>query len=134
LVEPVAATAPEVDETRLRDLNAFLSGLPEGYFSVKPADLNVELGGAAAPVLVDVRTADEIAQGYIDGSLQIPIDTLLTSLDQLPDKSAPIVMLCQSGHRGSIGLMALRMLGYTEVRNLGGGINGWTATELPLAS
>lgn len=29
-------------------------------------------------------------------------------------------------------MMALRMLGWTEVRNLGGGINAWVAAELPL--
>lgn len=81
-----------------------------------------------------MRTPDEVAQGYIEGSLPIPIEQLLTSLDQLPDKSAPVVVLCQSGHRGAIGLMALRMLGYTDVRNLGGGLNAWTAAELPLGN
>jgi rhodanese-related sulfurtransferase len=28
--------------------------------------------------------------------------------------------------------MALRMLGYSNVRNLGGGTGTWTAAELPL--
>ncbi len=29
-------------------------------------------------------------------------------------------------------MMALRMMGYTDVRNLGGGMNAWVAAELPL--
>lgn len=128
---PVAATMPKVDETRLRDLDAFLANLPDGFYSVKAADLNLELGNTPAPALVDVRTADEVAKAAIEGSLAIPIEELLTSLDQLPDKSSPVVVLCQSGHRGSIGMMALRMLGYTNVRNLGGGLNAWVAAELP---
>ena len=129
---PVAGKAPEVDATRLRDLDAFLASLPEGFYSVKAADLNAELGAAIPPMVVDVRTPEEVAQGYIEGSLQIPIEQLLGNLNRLPDKSAPVVVLCQSGHRGAIGLMALWMLGYTDVRNLGGGINAWTAAELPL--
>jgi rhodanese-related sulfurtransferase len=132
LAVPAGSAAPEVDATRLRDLDAFLASLPDNFYSVKAADLNAELGGATPPVLVDVRTSEEIANGVIAGSLQIPIDQLLSNLSQLPDKSAPIVVLCQSGHRGAIGLMALRMLGYTNVRNLSGGINAWTTAQLPL--
>jgi 3-mercaptopyruvate sulfurtransferase SseA len=30
--------------------------------------------------------------------------------------------------------MALRMLGWTDVRNLNGGINAWVAAELPLVT
>jgi rhodanese-related sulfurtransferase len=30
--------------------------------------------------------------------------------------------------------MALRMLGYTNVSNLGDGINAWTTAELPLVT
>jgi rhodanese-related sulfurtransferase len=44
----------------------------------------------------------------------------------------PIVIYCASGHRDGIGILALRMLGWTEVRNLGGGVSAWTAAELPL--
>jgi rhodanese-related sulfurtransferase len=134
LATPVAGTAPPLDATRLRDLEAFLSGMPDGFYSVKAADLNVELGETTPPVVVDVRTPEEVALGHIEGSLPIPIEQLLGNLSQLPDKSAPIVLLCQSGHRGAIGLMALRMLGYADVRNLGGGINAWMTAELPLTN
>lgn len=130
---PVAGTAPEVDATRLRDLDAFLAGLPEGFYTVKPADLNAELAGSPVPTIVDVRTAEEQATGVIAGALKINFVELPASLAQLPaDKAAPIVILCQSGHRGAIGLMYLRLTGYTNVRNLGGGMNAWVAAELPV--
>jgi rhodanese-related sulfurtransferase len=41
-------------------------------------------------------------------------------------------VLCQSGHRGAIVMMYLQMMGYTNVRNLGGGMNGWINAELPV--
>jgi rhodanese-related sulfurtransferase len=131
--EVAAGAAPEVDATRLRDLDAFLTALPEGFFTVKAADLNVELGGSPAPFILDVRSAEEFAGGYIEGATNIALRDLPANLASLPaDKAAPIVVLCASGHRGSIGMMYLRMTGYSEVRNLGGGMNAWIAAELPV--
>ncbi len=134
VTEPVAGTAPEVDAARFAALDAFLSGLPEGFFTVSAADLNAELAGTPAPVVVDVRSAEEIAKtGVIAGALAIPVNELFTKLDQLPaDKTAPIVITCASGHRGGFAMMALRMVGYSNVRNLAGGMNAWLAAELPV--
>lgn len=83
---------------------------------------------------MDLRSQAEIDKdGAIDGNVHISMDQFFTSLDKLPtDLAAPIVLYCASGHRGGIMLLALNMLGYTNVRNLGGGINAWTAAELPL--
>jgi rhodanese-related sulfurtransferase len=130
---PVAGTAPEVDATLFRDLNAFLTALPEGFYTVKSADLNTELATTPAPFIVDVRTAEETANGYIQGAVLITLPDFAANLAQLPaDKAAPIVVLCQSGHRGAIVMMYLRMIGYTNVRNLAGGMNAWVAAELPV--
>ncbi len=131
---PVAGTAPAVDAARFDQLKAFLSGLPEGFFTMKAADVNAALGEAAKPFVLDVRTAEELTKdGYIEGSVNIPIVELWTRLSELPaDKAAPIIVLCKSGHRGAIAMMALRMNGYTNVSNLGGGINAWIAAELPV--
>jgi rhodanese-related sulfurtransferase len=129
-----AGIAPAVDPIVLRDLEAFFAALPDGFAAVKAADLNAELAGTA-PFIVDTRTAKEVENGMIEGSVHIPIHDLFKELAQLPaDKAAPIVLVCQSGHRGAIGLMALRMNGYTSVRNLGGGMNAWAAAELPVVT
>ncbi len=131
---PVAGAAPEVDAARLAALDAYLGGLPEGFYSVKAADLNAELATDVKPTIVDVRSAEETsADGYIEGALLLPIGDLSASLDQLPaDKAAPVVTVCKSGHRGAIAMMYLQFLGYTGVRNLGGGFGAWVAAELPV--
>jgi rhodanese-related sulfurtransferase len=131
---PVAGTAPEVDATLLRDLNNFLANLPDGYYTVKPADLNTELAGGAALTIIDVRSAEDYAAGYIEGAVNMPITTVLADLTLLPAKDAPVVIYCASGHRGALALMALRMMGWSDVRNLGGGTGAWTAAELPLVT
>ena len=131
---PVAGTAPEVNPTMLRDLDNFLANLPDGFYTVKPVDLNTEQIGGATPTIIDVRSAEDFTAGHLDGSVNIVINALLADTTLLPAKDAPVVILCQGGHRGALGLMALRMLGWTDVRNLNGGINGWSAAELPLVT
>jgi rhodanese-related sulfurtransferase len=122
---PEAAEAgemPVVNEAILRDLDAFLTNMPDGFYTVTAANLNTELAESQPPFIVDVRTENEWANGIIEGSTLVTINNLLADMSLLPaDKDTPIVILCASGHRGAIGLMALRMLGFTNVRNLGGG-------------
>lgn len=131
--DATAGTAPTVDPIRLANLNSFFTTLPDGFYSMGAADVNTALTSAAVPVLIDVRTADEFKTGYIKGSVNIPINELLNDLTKLPaDKTTPIITLCQSGHRGALAMMTLRMLGYTNVTSLSKGINGWTAAQLPL--
>ena len=81
--------------------------------------------------LVDVRRADEFESGYIEGAVNIPLEELMTSLDQLASNEK-IVIYCKSGTRGQIATNILLMLGYEDVLNMSGGIMGWQAAELPL--
>ncbi|MEJ5225344.1 MAG: rhodanese-like domain-containing protein, partial [Anaerolineales bacterium] len=138
VTDPIAAPevkgTPDVDPTRLAFLSDYLSKLPDNFNTVKAPDFNTELAGGATPFILDVRTTDEWgADGHIDGSTLIPINELPSRLAELPaDKAAPIVVLCKSGHRGSMAMMYLNTLGYTNVRNLAGGLNAWITAELPI--
>lgn len=132
---PVADTTPDVDATRFTALDAYLSNLPEGFGTVKAPDFNVELSGGTIPFILDVRTVDEFNKGFIEGAININVTDVPANLAQLPtDKAAPIVVLCQSGHRGAFVQMYLQFLGYTNVRNLNGGMNAWTGAELPVST
>ena len=130
---PVAGTAPTVDPIRLRDLDAFLSALPDGFYSMGAADVNTAIAAATPPALIDLRTADEFAAGYVKGSVNIPVNEFLADMTKLPtDKAAAVITICQSGHRGAMAMMAMRMMGYTNVMSMAKGINGWVAATLPL--
>ncbi len=138
VTDPIAAPevkgAPDVDATRLAFLADYLSKLPDNFNTVKAPDLNTELAGGATPFILDVRTqAEWDADGHIEGAVLIPVNELPARLSELPaDKAAPIVVLCKSGHRGAMVLMYLNTLGYTNVRNLAGGLNAWITAELPV--
>jgi len=131
---PAAGTGPVVDPLVFEGLNAFLHGLPDGYLTIKAPDLNAALAEAEKPFVLDVREAGELqTDGMIEGAVNIPVRELWTRLAEIPqDKAAKIVVMCKSGHRGAMVMMALRMNGYTEVTNLAGGMGAWLAAQFPV--
>jgi rhodanese-related sulfurtransferase len=130
---PVAGKAPEVDKDLFAALDKWFTALPDGWNTVAPAAASDQMK-ATKVALIDLREPSEItANGKLEGSVSIPVRTLIKSLDKLPaDKAAPILLYCQSGHRGMFSLMALQMLGYTNVKNITGGVNAWKTANLPV--
>ncbi|MFM8427171.1 MAG: rhodanese-like domain-containing protein, partial [Chloroflexota bacterium] len=129
---PVVETGPDV-LALFTDLAANLPA-DKGFGTVKVTALKEELVDNA-PFILDVREASELeTDGYIEGSINIPVRDVLNNLDKLPGLDEPIVVTCASGHRGGMVMAALKMLGYTNVRNLGGGIGAWKKAELPLVT
>lgn len=130
---PEAGTAPEIDPAVFASVDDYLKTLPQGYGLVSATNFAAELVDNPPALLLDVRSAEEVGKGYIDGSTHIWIEELWSRWGELPtDKDTPIVVYCQGGWRGSIATVALRVMGYTNVRNLAGGVNGWVAAKLPL--
>ena len=79
----------------------------------------------------EVRQLDKFVGGRIEGAVNIPQRELGQALDQLPTDE-PFVVVCGSGHCSTIGMVALQMAGFEEVKSLAGGTNAWTAAELPV--
>jgi rhodanese-related sulfurtransferase len=77
--------------------------------------------------LLNVKTP---YSGEIDGTdLYIPYDQLTARASELPaDKTAKILVYCLTGHSSAIAAQTLLDLGYTNVWNLDGGMNAWTAS------
>ncbi|HEY4238179.1 MAG TPA: molybdopterin-synthase adenylyltransferase MoeB [Kofleriaceae bacterium] len=81
---------------------------------------------APTDVLVDIREPDEHAQGTIPGAAHIPRGYLELRIEAaVPDRAAPVVLYCAGGTRSALGARSLAELGYTNVRSLAGGFNGW---------
>ena len=68
--------------------------------------------------------------GEIAGTdLYIPYDEVAARATELPkDKGAKIVVYCRSGNESAIAAQTLVDLGYTNIDNLDGGMNAWTAS------
>jgi NADPH-dependent 2,4-dienoyl-CoA reductase/sulfur reductase-like enzyme/rhodanese-related sulfurtransferase len=87
---------------------------------VGPLELG-DLVGKGWPV-IDVRTAEEHAAGAIDGSINLPIDSLRDNLGSLGH--GPVVVYCQVGQRGHTATALMQELGISA-RNLDGGYQTW---------
>ncbi|MDA8295032.1 MAG: molybdopterin-synthase adenylyltransferase MoeB [Actinomycetota bacterium] len=103
-----------------RDL---LSQVREEIREVEPEEAERQRADA---VLLDVREADEYAQGAIPGALHLPRGFLEVQVEgRLPDKSQPIVVYCAGGTRSALAAKALQDLGYRDVVSMVGGFNRW---------
>lgn len=77
-------------------------------------------------IILDVRTAEEYAQGHIPNAINIPNETIESNdLPELPDKEQMILVYCRSGNRSKQASQKLADLEYTNVIEFGGIID-WT--------
>ena len=71
--------------------------------------------------LVDVRTADEASLGSLPGAINIPLDDLRARMNEIPT-DRPVYVFCGVGLRGYLASNILKGHGFTDVRNLIGGL------------
>jgi molybdopterin/thiamine biosynthesis adenylyltransferase/rhodanese-related sulfurtransferase len=84
-------------------------------------------------LLVDVREADEWAQGHAPGALHIPRGFLEIRIEEsAKDKDAKVVLYCAGGTRSAFAARSLQELGYTDVVSLTGGFGRWKEAGLPV--
>ncbi len=103
-----------------RDL---LTQVKQSIREVDPEQAVREQGKA---VFLDVREADEYAQGAIPGAVHIPRGYVEIQVEgRLSDKSMPVVVYCAGGTRSAFAAKSLQELGYTDVVSMAGGFNRW---------
>ena len=76
-------------------------------------------------IVLDVRDEDEREEGYISGSLHIPLPELRNRFLELP-KDLEIIVYCQSGQRSYFSCCFLAQQGF-KVKNLSGAYRTWKA-------
>jgi rhodanese-related sulfurtransferase len=101
------------------------------FRSLAPDGLQALLQGASRPLLIDVRSAPEVARGAIAGARNIELSALPTHASEL-DPEAPCVLYCLSGARSAQGCAYLAQRGFRELYHLEGGIAAWAKAGLPI--
>ena len=72
-------------------------------------------------------------EGHIaDSNKFAAFDTILDWAELPADKGAPLVLYCRSGNMSGQASEELVAAGYTNIIDLEGGMNAWTAEGLPL--
>lgn len=93
--------------------------------------LAADLEGGKVAMLVDVRTAQEFAEGHVPGAVNIPLDELPKRVSELEaHKDAGLYVVCRSGGRSASAASMLAGRGF-QANNVEGGTLAWTGSGRP---
>lgn len=84
------------------------------------------------PLVVDVREPSEFEGGHIAEAQLVPLGTVEDGLANVP-KDKEIVLVCRSGNRSGKAQDRLAQRGYTNLKNMEGGMLAWERAQLPVA-
>lgn len=120
VAEPVAASTPAASA----DAPAF------GLVSPQQA---LELSTTDGVTVIDVRTAQEFAEGHIDGATMIDFyaDTFADQIGGL-DQDGTYLVYCRSGNRSGQAVALMQQLGFRQVYDMAGGVVAYGQSGLPL--
>ncbi len=84
-------------------------------------------------VFVDIRTAEEYAQGHIPQARSLPMDQIESRAQTLP-KNKPLIVVCANGRSSGRAVTQLQAKGLENVVTLNGGMAAWQQAGLPVTT
>jgi len=81
--------------------------------------------------VVDVRSAEEFAQGSLPSAKNLPRAALKDRMGELK-KDRPVILVCNSGTTARPAAAQMRASGFNEVFVLSGGLAAWREAGLPV--
>jgi rhodanese-related sulfurtransferase len=78
-------------------------------------------------MILDVRTANEVQEGKIQGSLNVSYfaNNFLSEVERMIPKDRMVLVYCAAGGRSAEACKQLKKAGYKHVYDLQTGYNGW---------
>ena len=111
------------------------TGLPESYSfrqddEITPRETHKRTQANDGLVVIDCREDDELQTSKLDIAVHIPLGKLVNEVDDvaydLPHgKDTPTAILCRTGKRSLMAALALRRMGFTDIKSVAGGIDLW---------
>lgn len=97
---------------------------------LSPKEFKTALASEKNALVLDVRTAEEFGNGHIDNAVNVDWnqgpESFTMQLANVP-KETPIYVYCQGGSRSATALIKLKELGYTNIKELDGGMVAWNS-------
>lgn len=95
---------------------------------ISPQDLALAIENGQTPLILDVRTPEEFAEGHVPGAILIPYDQLAERLSELGG-ATEVVLYCRSGRRATQveGVLIDAGIGVSQIE---GNWLGWQAAGL----
>lgn len=97
-------------------------------------DVSVEELHAAASqgaLVIDVREPHEFAAGRVPASVLVPLATVPARADEFA-RDETLYVVCRTDNRSAQAAEALVAAGFSDVRNVRGGMVAWAAAGLPI--
>jgi rhodanese-related sulfurtransferase len=102
---------------------------------VQPDALAALLAADEAPLLLDVRTPEEFAEGHVPGATLVPLQQLEARVGELAAyEQRGVIAYCESGRRAGEAAELLRAKGFANVRLLDGSMRRWRNEQRELAT
>lgn len=101
--------------------------------SISPVELLTRFSSHNPPLILDVRTPEEFAQGHVPTAINIPYTELPKRLNEIEySKDQEVVVYCERGGRASIAEDTLHKAGFMSVRHLIGDMSSWRKAGNPI--
>lgn len=129
----------DVSERGRRTIDDVLDEARSRLQRLQPKEAFDAMRGGA--LLVDTRSGEDLrTQGCVAGALHFPLSVLEWRLDPASDHRDPaivgldqhIILLCAHGYSSSLAAARLQELGFSQVTDVIGGFEAWTAAGLPV--
>lgn len=79
-------------------------------------------------MIIDVRTKAEFLSGNVKNSINIPVDQVVNSIDEIKSMPKPVVLCCASGSRSAMAVDYLIKMGVDNLYDGG----SWKNVEMQL--
>ena len=102
---------------------------------IEARELAALCDGESPPQILDVRTRREWRESRIPQAKHVTLCSLKKWPSELGfDEGRPVVTVCLSAQRSIPAVRLLKLLGFTDVCQLKGGMKAWWAAGLPTES
>ena len=97
------------------------------------ADVKAKMDRGETFQFIDVREDQEFAKDHAKGAVHLGRGIIERDIETMvPDKHADIVLYCGGGFRSALAADNLRLMGYTHVVSMDGGIRAWREAGCPV--
>ena len=97
------------------------------------ADVKAKMDRGETFQFIDVREDQEFAKDHAKGAVHLGRGIIERDIETMvPDKHADIVLYCGGGFRSALAADNLRLMGYTHVVSMDGGIRAWREATYPV--
>lgn len=130
-----AAGASPLMSQMCTSMEYYFRTVPSHWNLISSQELQQFLNGPDAPLVLDVSTPQEFAEGHIPGALNIEVTQLPQMVGELAQYlEKPVVTVCASAVRSAYAALFLRGYGFSHVRTLEHGMYAWRKEALPLVT